>query len=485
MDSTKNFLDAWISTQSKLVNNLVDSSKKLQNSLTNQKTFEQTSELYENWMNQQQNMFGSVFNFVKDGLQIDAVSNFLKSWADTQLNIGKNIWEMAQGQFQNSQETSSPKSFFDWSLLQNTTQMQENWQKTFQQWFSTFKPPFNGANFNPAAFGNMQQWFSSSMEQARMAQIMYEVWQPFTHAFQGQSFDPATFYNHLDVNKYKAILESLFQPWSPNLSPLQGFVQQFIEGTMQGVGFDAKQMMQQWHKILGDPEMGGNLESLTLLSHHMLEQLNQAMLPYLTMMPASTEKEVLQASLAVQEKYLYYSLQNTHVQHLLRSHSVQSLEKVMKVLVNKAAENQQGMSFDEFLSLWIDTLEQDTILFYASDEFSRHQGKMLNLGLDLKLHIDKLMQLILAPLPLVSRTEMDEVNQTLHSLKRRVRDLEQQLKANDTKSEQTAKQVLTNVEPEQPAKKKQTQTLEVKNTPTASTAKRKTTPAKSNENTKA
>jgi BMFP domain-containing protein YqiC len=84
------------------------------------------------------------------------------------------------------------------------------------------------------------------------------------------------------------------------------------------------------------------------------------------------------------------------------------------------------------------------IELFAGNAFSKIQGDLLQIGLQIKTDLDKQMEHYLAPLPVVPRSEVDEMNATIKELKDRVQRLEKALEAKEAQAPQaTAKKKTT------------------------------------------
>ena len=129
--------------------------------------------------------------------------------------------------------------------------------------------------------------------------------------------------------------------------------------------------------------------------------------------------------LQIQDKLTQYYIKSTEMQQLAYQTGAKSMEKTLQQVMQKVGANLDKLPFDEFYNMWVDTMEQDTIALFGSHEYASMQGKVVQLGLEIKSGLEKQMEQMLAPLPVVPRSEMDALNQTVHELKRKIRALEQ------------------------------------------------------------
>jgi hypothetical protein len=90
----------------------------------------------------------------------------------------------------------------------------------------------------------------------------------------------------------------------------------------------------------------------------------------------------------------------------------------------ESAKNGNVNTYNEFYMNWLNYLEERMIDIFKGDEFSKLQGEVLALQLDLKTNFNKGMEQMLSPYPVVLNSEIDELAKQVHALKARIRELE-------------------------------------------------------------
>lgn len=83
----------------------------------------------------------------------------------------------------------------------------------------------------------------------------------------------------------------------------------------------------------------------------------------------------------------------------------------------------------ESLKLWLDTANQVLLETQRSEKFLAAQRRLLRDGMEFMLAERELVEALVEPIGLPTRSEIDEVHQNVHELKRRVRSLEKALAA--------------------------------------------------------
>lgn len=169
MDSTKNFFDAWMNTQSKIVDNLLNTSKTLRDNLTGGTPTETINELYQTWFNKQQNLLDTVMTSFKENFDTQGgTPAFFKEWVDAQTKFGQTWLESIRN-------TAADFSGME-NNGENLKKMFENWSGIYNQLFNQFGKPLDNLNYMP---GNMtKDAFSDLFNNTRTYMQMFELWQP-------------------------------------------------------------------------------------------------------------------------------------------------------------------------------------------------------------------------------------------------------------------------------------------------------------------
>ena len=429
MDSTKNFLDAWMSVQNQIADNFMDTSKKIQNSLQNNEVVGKTLELYQGWFEKQKTITDTVFSNLKgQGNEQQQVPSFVKDWLQTQLQMGQQWGSLLN----NNNSTNTQSSPQDW--LQNVSK----WYQGLSQQFQGFSPqmPTQG-------FGQMPQTINDMIANSQNYLRMYEMWQGISKMTQSNTMGVENLGKMIDMGKYTEMLNGMFQFMTPEKS--QNFLQMMQQ--YQGMMFSQMPQMREMMGKFNNPNasqgfdglFNQGLGSLSSLQQNFSEQFHKFINPYFNMLPAGKEKDISAIMLKVQDNLAQYYVKASETQNMVYETGKKALEKVVRQVMEKAGKSVEVIQFDEFYTLWVDTMENDMIALFGSEGYSKLQGKMLQLGLDIKVNIDAQMEHILAPLPIVPRSEMDEVNATIHELKRKVRNLEKNInKENPEQSDSPA-----------------------------------------------
>ncbi len=84
--------------------------------------------------------------------------------------------------------------------------------------------------------------------------------------------------------------------------------------------------------------------------------------------------------------------------------------------------------------IWIDIFDNDFTELFDSEKFGENYGKLVSRELKLTEHWNNISNVILQSANLPSKEEIDEIYKEMHSLKKRVRRLESELKKKEMKN---------------------------------------------------
>jgi hypothetical protein len=171
----------------------------------------------------------------------------------------------------------------------------------------------------------------------------------------------------------------------------------------------------------------------------------QSMMPFFRLSAPGKEQEQLDTMFELQEKLVNYSVKQNEMQYLIYTNAGKAMNNVMELLRTRAEEKKEYANFQEFHAEWSDINEKIFIQLFSTEEFSRLQGEVIGLSLDLKKGFETQMEAMLQPYPVVLRSHMEEVyrnnyelRKELRALAKTVKELQNNLNGNARTSEMTA-----------------------------------------------
>ena len=337
---------------------------------------------------------------------------FLQQVFQQQMDMGKVWMQGVQSMF----EQLAPK--------RKEANLFEQWSKIYGLWNNQFGKPFAGQmprNDVAETFSNIMNFSQSYME-------MYQLWQPILEQLNiGKKPKKNAFQellNSFSFDKYNEVVGNVFGSTTPKqsenfLEQIADFTKNLLDTINQQTGGGIEKMMQQF------PDM---LYQIQGTQYETLGKVQKGIAPFLKMIPNSKEKQLLELSIQVQDDYTFYYIKSNEMQNLVQKTAQKALEASLKNILERVKQKpEQVITFEDFFNTWMDTTEPMMIELYRSPAFGKLQAETLAVSTAIKSRFEKQLELLLEPLPIAPRSEIDELNAIIHELRSKVRTLEREL----------------------------------------------------------
>jgi hypothetical protein len=290
------------------------------------------------------------------------------------------------------------------------------------------------------AFGSMPNFlntgetktvFENMMKNAAMYTNLYDMMQPFFQNMPKTGFDTETMKKMFDPTAYKTVIDQMFgfNP-SNNLTEVFEQTSKAYSNWMQQTRQMGDTMMQAFGKErdLMEGMMPSGNSYMAEMYRNMFNSFRQSMTPFFRIAKPGNEQEQLDSLFEMQENMVNYSLKQNEMQFLIYTNAAKAWNQVQELLKNRATEGKEYNNFQEFYAEWAEVNEKIFIELFSTDQFSRLQGELLALGLDLKKGFESQMEAMFEPFPVVLKSQMDEVYKTNYELRKELRSLKKEVR---------------------------------------------------------
>ncbi|MFN8712252.1 MAG: poly(R)-hydroxyalkanoic acid synthase subunit PhaE [Bacteroidota bacterium] len=471
--NTTTFFDAWLNTQKELTDNWMESSRRLQEAVNNGTANEKGAAIYQEWLNRQNEITkkaaehsGKIMSETAQQASnpADAAAMFSKWMTAQQENMNK-----AFGQFSNPYTSN-------WNSWMNNNTQQQQWWNNMNNWMN---PQQNMFGMNPM----MQQWMNPQnnwmnqwMQQAQQAtqtdwtKQWSSQWEQFSKQLQDQ-LSKNTFTGMTDMNAAWMKFNEMWQPmyksmqenttaadWMKNLYSADA-MQSIMENMKQWMmPMQAKEMNQQWQQWMelssnyskhvwqqfagNTPEQMQKLMPFLMFGENSSEfnpfaMYQRAINPMIRLFNPGKEAEINERMSALMTLMNDYGRKLADVQQHIQTTAMKTMESMMLENFEQAKKGVDLSNSKEVFQNWVNRNEEAFINLYHSEAYSKLQGDLLDLSLQIRQNNEQLMELSLQPMPVVLRSEADTMNQTIYELRKRVHQLEQQINANEAPAAKT------------------------------------------------
>jgi len=259
---------------------------------------------------------------------------------------------------------------------------------------------------------------------------LYEIWLPLLKAAQHKSLNPEAYKAFAAPAEYKDLIDKIFGFDPDAIKLILDQASRLLQLTT-GAGGQFTQPWADAAKTTLDafPQFAeGHPESFIKIFHSLFNAFDNTVGRTFHVPPVGKDREKVELLLRSFDDLSVYAAKNTEYQHALYLTGLVALEKVIESLAEKIQAGEEIKKFDEFFDIWIDVSEQAYFKLFQTEEFARLQGELLDAGLNVRTHFFKITEMQLYDLPIVLRSEMDDVYKTIYDLKKKVKKLEKQLK---------------------------------------------------------
>ncbi|KAA9345749.1 poly(R)-hydroxyalkanoic acid synthase subunit PhaE [Adhaeribacter soli] len=434
MENKNTFFDNWMEAQTKMTKNWTELNEKMQGTMLGGEMMEKGSELYKEWLENQKNLLNTFMGQPvtpadgredKNAANNTSASSFFQNWFKMQNEVAMRMMETSRSLYENFLKTQN-----SFTTEHSNGQGPQNWMNAYGNFFSGLTrsmadlPKF----MNP---GTAKGAFESMLQSTELYNRLYQMWQPFFQQINKPGFDAENMTKMFDPAAYKAVIDQMF-----GFAPAQNLTQLFEQS--------AKYITNWYHtnRQMGDSFLNAFgkerdlLEGLmpsgtgytTEMYRSFYNNFRQYMLPLVRMSAPGNEQQQLDAMFEIQEKLVNFGVKQTEMQYLIYTNAGKAWNEVMELLRTRHEENKEYANFQEFYGDWSAVNEKIFIELFATDEFSRLQGELISLSLDLRKGFENQMEAMLEPYPVVLRSQLEEVYRNNYELRKELRALQKTVK---------------------------------------------------------
>lgn len=458
---TNTFFEAWLETQKQLTENWTESNRKLQDSVKNGAAMQDGMNIYKEWLTKQaeitkaaaeqantafQKQLAENAEAMKNGKSPVDVSEIYNNW----INAQREQMTKAMGNFQsfsnpfamNNPFASNPflannpflsKNPFANNSFSQLQDFQNQWWNNTKSWMEQsqqFSQPWT------SAFQNWDKGFSNdtvkdawgNMNNVSAAYIkFYELWAPMFKNMQNNTFNAEWMKKSFNVDAFRELMDRSIS----QVSPIQTkeLFQQFQSWTEVVTNYN-KHIFQQFAGNI--PE---NMKTLTpfLLFGNDTNAANNAfsiyqrsVSPLLRLFYPGKETELNELMTGMMEKVSVYGQKLVELQQAIYTTGAKTWETFLFENAEELKKGKDLSNIQEVFQNWVNKNEASMIELFKTDAFSKIQAELLDLSLDLKQRTEKIAETLLQPLPIMLRSEADELYTTIYELRKRISQLENQ-----------------------------------------------------------
>lgn len=480
-NSSKNFFENMLETQQKVVDTMVENTKKMTNgnALINE-TIDKSTEFYKKSIDATKETLDKVTGTTDTAKEVkngsEKANEYFNNWYKQQTDWNNQLMEMNKN-FTNSLTpgTQNPMQSFmnfgsqnpfqnmmnTWNMNQMTSQftnmmnpasMQENIDKSTEQLKAFWNQFQNVLNNNYAEFtknfqnSTIQDSYKGMFNMTDGFSKFYELWMPMMKSMNDKTFNMEMFTKNMDMNKYKEFMDKSFS-FMPQASKdyIQKMKDMYTESMKNG-GDQAKEMMKNFQGSMQNaiPGMSGNPFAGMLGNYNNIySQMMSSVSPFAKLMTPSNDSKNIAEWNEIMNQVNIYNIKNAELQFMVYQNGSKVMEKIAESVMHKIENGEEVNSMMKLYQDWLNTSDKTFVELFETDEYSKLMAEVSSLQMRIKKSVEKQTEKMFENIPLATRSEMDEVYQTIYDLKKEVRQLQSMLELENEPVAATKKKATT------------------------------------------
>lgn len=413
--SSKTFFETISDMQKQAVETFTEATEKLQKNLT--QTNYMDSDFFKKWYDSQM----SFFNQGSEKKTENNPMNFFNTWMEGQMNLAKNWFETAQKNI-NPMNGSLNNGMFAPNM------------DIFNNWMQTMNNTYGEMMKNFGNHSDAQGSFSGMFNNAQTYLKMYEMWMPMMKAVQDKSFTPEMFKQMFNPELFKNMMDSMFKMQPDYMKNMLNGMNDNMKENFEKMGEQGKAMYANLKNMMGNMNNQQYFDQLTEMYNSFYNNLDTAVAPWMKMMTPGTQKDQMEMMKEMNHEFNMYNMVNAKMQYMMYVTGLKAAEEMATNVYSKMTKGEDMSSFMNIYQEWLNVNDAHFVKLFDSEEYSKMQADLNRFGMKLKKNMDLQMEKSMAHLPLINRTEMDDLYKTIHDLKKKISSLEKEVKAAGTKA---------------------------------------------------
>lgn len=431
MKTNNPIIDSMLETQANVLNNWMESTKKMQSSFSNGSIPHEGQNIMKEWFDKQM----SILNGMQQN-SASAFSNsnqnpqeFFKNWLNSQMGYTKQMTDFNQSILNSFNNFGKPANEY----MANFMTSNNAWTNIYNSFMNTLNSSYDSMYSNVNGTFN-KDIFKNFVQGNQVYTKMMEFFQPMLSAMQKGQFNMEEFKNFFKAEHYTNLTKQMFGDFYTG-----GNLKEFYDNSMNQVhNFFANQnnlgkeyyaQVQNMSKEF--PHLfSGNFDKVKETYSNYTDVFSKTFEPLLKIATPGKEKENIEAVIAFMDKMTDYSIKQSELQMALQNTMRKSVENVATKYTEKFQKPETFTKVpdtQEVYNEWIKTNEQLFTELFASEEFSKIKGETMNLSMDVKKQFEKQFETLFANLPVVLKSDVEELQKTVYDLKKQIKELQSKL----------------------------------------------------------
>jgi polyhydroxyalkanoate synthase subunit PhaE len=414
-NTTKNMFETLADMQKQAVETMNNAAKTMQENISNGNNLNMDSETFKKWYDSQMGWFNQVAN---EKNNMNKGMEFFTNYMNKQNEMAKQWQEMSQNMMPNMNNNIDMKAKMD-----NMTNVFESWKNTMTESYNEMMKNFNN--------GETKNNFADMFNNSEMYMKTFQFFMPMMKSLNDKTFTPETFKNMFNTEAYKGMMDKMFN-MNPDL--MKNFNENQMMASMKENMFKMMDASKSnFDNMKNNMNMGNMnssnpfMENITNSYNQMYSQMQTSMAPLTKLFGNNSNMMAMETMKDLTEMMAAYNTKNNQMQYMMYTTGMKAMDEVSENMYAKVKNGEDVKEFADVYKNWLNTNDKHFVALFETPEYSKLMSEVSALQLNLKGKMEKQVEKSLEKLPLVNRTEMDELYKTVQTLKKRIASLEKEI----------------------------------------------------------
>lgn len=408
-NTTKNMFETMAEMQKQAMETMTNAAK----TMASGTNMNMDSENFKKWYDSQMSWFNQINgeqNNMNNGME------FFTNYMNKQNEMVKQWMEASKNMLPNMNNAFDMKNMNADGMMN----LFNTWKNTMNDSYVEMMKNFNN--------GETKNNFADMFNNSEMYMKTFQFFMPMMKSLNDKTFTPEMFKNLFNTEAYKDMMDKMF-----NMNP--DLMKNFMDNTMMA------SMKENMYKMMDNGKnnfdsMKANMSNMfsnnSMMDgmmnnyHQMYAQMQTSMAPLTKLFGSNPTMHNMELTKELMEMMSAYQTKNNQMQYMMYTTGMKAMDEMAENLYAKIRNGEDVKEFADVYKNWLNTNDKHFVQLFETPEYSKLMSEVSALQLNLKGKIEKQMEKAMEKLPIVNRSEMDELYKTIQDLKKRINSLEKQ-----------------------------------------------------------
>jgi hypothetical protein len=412
-NNTKNMFETMADMQKQAMETMTNAAKTMQQTMSNGTNVNMDSENFKKWYDGQMSWFSQLSsenNNMNNGM------DFFTNYMNKQNEMSKQWMDMSKNMMPNMNNNFDMKNM----NMDSMTNVFNSWKSTMTDSYNEMMKNFNN--------GETKNNFADMFNNSEMYMKTFQFFMPMMKSLNDKTFTPEMFKSMFNTEAYKDMMDKMF-----NMNP--DMMKNFMDNTMMASMKDNMYKMMDNSKTNYDNmknNMGNMFNSNPIMDgmmnnyNQMHAQMQTSMAPLTKLFGSNSSMASMETMKELVDMMTEYNTKNNQMQYMMYTTGMKAMDDMSENMYAKVRNGEDVKEFADVYKNWLNTNDKHFVKLFETPEYSKLMSEVSALQLNLKGKIEKQMEKSLEKLPIINRSEMDELYKTIQELKKRINTLEKE-----------------------------------------------------------